>query len=566
MNLVLKSAIVLQLLASTALAQQADAIYSGGNILTMNDAQPVVEAVAIKDGEILAVGDLAGLLADHGGEGVEAIDLDGATMMPGFIDPHSHFINSLAMGTQVNVSAPPVGPASTPDEIVATLVAYVAENPVKDGDTLLAYGYDDTLMPEGDPLTRDQLDAAFPDTPVMVQHVSLHGAVLNSAAFEAVGYDENTETPEGGIILRREGSNEPLGLVMETAWIPLVLVFPTPGPDELAEQIKAGQMIYAEAGVTTAHEGATSAAQVATLQGAAADGALFIDIVAYPFITELDAILADNPAEDWRVYNNRLKLGGCKATTDGSPQGRTALFTTPYLQGGPAGEENWVGEPTFPQDMLNKMVKTCYDLGLPMNLHANGDGAIDMVLAAHEFAAGDDLDADRRTTVIHSQFVRQDQLEKYVEYNILASFYTEHTFFFSAAHLVNRGEEQTARISPMRDAIDMGIHVTNHTDFNVVPIDQLLVVETAVTRKDRNGDVIGPEQRITPLEALKAVTINAAYQYFEEDSKGSIEVGKLADFVVLGASPLDVAPDDISEIEVLQTIKEGQTIYSAAED
>jgi len=209
--------------------------------------------------------------------------------------------------------------------------------------------------------------------------------------------------------------------------------------------------------------------------------------------------------------------------------------------------------------------KTCYDLGVQTFIHTNGDATIDLAIAAHEMAAADDLDADRRTVLVHSQFVRRDQLDKFAAYKFIPSFYTEHTFFFSAAHIANRGQEQASYISPMRDAIDLGIKPTNHTDFNVVPIDQMFVLWSAVTRKDRNGDVLGPQQRITPYEALQAITINAAYQAFEEDSKGSIEVGKLADLVVLDGNPLTVEADAIKDISVLRTIKEGTTIFDAAQ-
>ena len=352
---------------------------------------------------------------------------------------------------------------------------------------------------------------------------------------------------------------------METAFLPIFANLPVPTPEQELEQVKAGQMIYAAAGVTTAQEGATHAAQVAVLQRAAQAGALFIDVVAYPFITDMEPVLADNPPETFGTYNNGLKLGGIKITMDGSPQGRTAYFTTPYLTGGPSGEQDWCGEPSFPQEFFNEALKKCYDLGLQVTFHANGDAAIDMILEGHAYAAGDDPSADRRSTVIHSQFVRPDQLRKYVEYNLVPSLYTEHTFYFADAHIANRGIEQASYISPMRDAIDLGLRPTNHTDFNVVPIDQLFVVWSAVNRTRRDGEVIGADQRVTPHEALRAITIDAAHQYFEEDRKGSITTGKLADFVILDADPTSVAPHAIRDITVIETIKAGTTIYRKAD-
>ena len=185
-----------------------------------------------------------------------------------------------------------------------------------------------------------------------------------------------------------------------------------------------------------------------------------------------------------------------------------------------------------------------------------------MLVRAHESAAAGSLDKDRRTTIIHSQFARPDQLDKYVAFKMIPSMFTEHTFYFGDTHVRQRGKEQAHFLSPMRAAIDKGLKPTNHTDFNVSPIDQMVVVWTAVNRVSRGGEVIGPDQRITPLEALKAITINVAYQYFEEKTKGSIEAGKLADLVILDKNPLKVDPMAIKDIKVVETIKNGKTIYA----
>jgi hypothetical protein len=495
------------------------------------------------------------------GNGHQMIDLNGKTLMPSFIDPHSHFINSLGMSTQANCSPSPVGEADNVAGVVKALQNLQSEKNIPDGKLIMGYGYDDTVMPEGKLLNRDDLDEAFPNNPVMVMHVSLHGAVLNSKALEQFGFSEKTETPPGGIIVRKPGTNKPYGLIMETAFLPIFSQLPKPTEEELLQQIKDGQMIYAAAGVTTAQDGAAHLGDIQIVQKGADNKSLFIDVVSYPFITEFDTIFKLYSADDFGKYNNRFKLGGIKITIDGSPQGRTALFTTPYLTGGPSGEENWLGESTFSQDEVNQMLKNVYDKGLQSTFHANGDGAIDMCIKAHEFASNGNPTKERRTTIIHSQFVRPDQLDKYVEYNMIPSLYTEHTFFFADAHIKNRGLEQASFISPMKTAISKGLKPTNHTDFNVAPIDQMMVVWTAVNRVSRNGEVIGADERISPYQALKAITINAAYQYFEEAKKGTLENGKLADLVILDNNPLKVDPMKIKEIKVLETIKEGETIY-----
>lgn len=545
------------------MTEAADVIYAGGNIVTIDDRNPSATALAVRAGRITAVGDRDDVVEGQQGPGTRMVDLDGATLLPGFLDPHSHYINSLTVANQVNVFAPPAGPGADVEAIVASLRSFRDSQRVPPGEMIVAYGYDDTLMPGGRTLHKDDLDIDFPANPVLVGHVSMHGAVLNSAAMRMFGITADTVTPAGGVIVRKEGSTEPDGLVMETAFLPIFAAMPKPTPSQEIAWSKAGQMLYAAAGITTAHEGATHAADVELIYRAAEGGATLIDVVAYPFILELDEVLQRHPPETFGSYRNRVKLGGVKVTLDGSPQGRTAYFTTPYLTDGPDGQHNWCGELGFSQETVNGWFKKVYDLGLPLDIHANGDAAIDVALAAHEFAGADDLGKDRLTVMVHSQFVRRDQLRRYVEYRITPSFFTPHTFYFGDAHVRLRGKTQADFLSPMRAAIDLGLHPTNHTDFVVTPLDQMFVVWTAVNRISRSGDTIGADQRVTALEAVKAITINAARQYREADTKGSLEVGKLADLVVLDDNPLTVDPMTIKDISVVETIKEGSTVYRA---
>jgi hypothetical protein len=541
----------------------ADTIYTGGDIITVDDAQPAVEAVAVADGRILAVGARSEIDRAYKGPNTTVVDLAGRTLVPGFLDPHSHYISSLTVANQVNVYAPPAGPGRDIPSIVAALKGFRDEHRVPKGALIQAYGYDENAMPNGVGLGRDDLDVDFPDNPVMVGHVSMHGAVLNSAAMKQYGISAKTKTPPGGIILRKPGSNEPAGLLMETAYLPIFASLPRPNAEQEVAWSRAGQMLYASFGVTTAQEGATHAPELALMQRAAAGGANVIDVIAYPFVTDFDVVLEKNPPGTWGKYVNRLKIGGAKITLDGSPQGKTAYFAAPYLTGGPGGEKNWRGEPGLPEDEVKAFVKRVYDLGLPLNLHANGDAAIDMLLRAHEYAAAGDLAKQRHVTVIHSQFVRADQLDKFVAYSITPSLFTSHTYYFGDTHVRNRGKQQAFFLSPMRAAIDKGLRPTNHTDFVVAPLDQMFVIWTAVNRISRGGVVIGPDQRVTPMEALKAITINAAYQYAEEGSKGSLEPGKLADLVILDGNPLKADPMTIKDIRVVETIKEGRSIYKA---
>ena len=549
---------------TVAATPNADTIYHNGSILTMAGKEPVyVEALAVKDGKIVFTGAKDEALAMKA-EGTKVVDLDGKALLPGFLDAHSHYINSLLVANQCKLYAPPSGPGKDVPSIIATLKQYAAERKIPKGEMIMGYGYDDTVMPGGRLLNRGDLDEAFPDNPVRVDHVSMHGGVMNSLALKRYGISAATKTPPGGVIVRKPGSEEPWGLIMETAFLP---VFEQAEPMSAQQELDwtlAGQMLFAEAGVTTAHEGATHLPQFQTMKRAADAGANIIDVVAYPFVTAVDKGLAGFPVTEWGKYHNRFKVGGVKITLDGSPQGRTALFTTPYLTGGPGGEKDWQGEPTFPPDFANKMFKKVYDMNVPLTAHCNGDAAIDLFLNAYEFARAGDYSRPWNVTTIHTQFLRKDQIPKFVAYKVRPSFYTLHTFYFAEAHLANRGKEQAMYISPMRDAIDAGLRPTNHTDFVVAPLDQMMMLWSAVNRISRAGAEIGLDQRVTPFEGLKAMTEWVAEEYDEQATKGTLEVGKLADLVILDKDPLKVEPMAIKDIKVVETIKEGVTIYPAA--
>jgi len=363
--------------------------------------------------------------------------------------------------------------------------------------------------------------------------------------------------------VRKPGTEEPWGLIMETAFLPVFEQAETMTAQQEIEWSKAGQMLYAAAGITTAQEGATHLPQFETLKRVSDAGANIIDIVAFPFITDVDKVVAEFPVTEWGKYKDHFKVGGVKITMDGSPQGRTAFFTTPYLTGGPGGETDWRGEPTFPQELANTMVQKVYEMNVPLLVHCNGDAAIDAFLTAYEFARAGDYRRTWNVTTIHTQFLRKDQIPKFVQYKIRPSFYTLHTYYFAEAHIANRGKEQAMYISPMRDAIDAGLHPTDHTDFVVAPLDQMMMLWSAVNRISRAGAEIGPSQRVTAFEGLKSMTEWVAEQYDEQATKGTLEAGKLADLVILDQDPLKVQATAIKDIKILETIKEGKTIYPA---
>jgi predicted amidohydrolase YtcJ len=539
-------------------ALAADTIFKGGTIVTIDPDQPVAEAVAVKDGKIIAIGNAADVGKFLGAQ-TQSIDLAGAALLPGFIDAHSHFSLAAGAASWANVSGFPVGKMTSIADVLGAMQALQQRNSVAPGEWLIGYGYDADTLSDGRHITRDDLDAVFPDNPVLLIHVSFHGGVLNSKAFAAVGYDENTPTPEGGVIVRRENSNEPLGLLMETAWFPALASLPAPSGESRFANIIKTQQHYAANGVTTAQDGLVSSKDFSLLKAASARGDLFLDLVALGSLAEIPHFAAEYG--QYSDYKDGLKLGGIKIISDGSPQGKTAFFSQPYLTGGPGGEQNWRGEPMLPPEQLSPILAAVYTAGMQAYVHANADAAVDMLLDAHGKLL-EQAGADSRTVIIHSQFIRPDQLEAYARYGMVPAFFTNHAYFWGDVHVENLGEERAHYLSPMQSAANLGLHFTNHSDYMVTPLSPLFTVWSAVNRVSRSGQVIGAQERISPAQALKAITLDAAWQYREEHLKGSISVGKLADFVVLDASPLAVDPIKIKDIEVLATYKEGRRIYA----
>lgn len=555
------------------MASAADLIFHNGTILTMVDARPEVAAVAVADGRIVAAGEQADVMA-YRAAGTKLVDLKGATLMPSFIDAHGHFMAAPQLTTWANVSGEPVGPVRNIPDVIAVLKAHKARFNPKPGEWIIGYGYDVGSLAEGRQMTRDDLDPSFPDNPVMLIHSSSHGCVLNSAGFKAVGVDASTKTPPGGVILRKPGSQEPEGLLMETAFLPIFVKMPQPSEADMMAVLDESQQVYASVGVTTCQDGATSAHDLAFMKKAAQEGRFYLDIVSLPLFVEVPALVkeyfpgfntANGPVPKEAVsafgtYRNRLKLGGIKFVVDGSPQGKTAFWTKPLLTPGPGGEENWRGEPSLPPEVLNKAVAACIAEGIQLFAHCNGDAAIDMMIDALR-PTGSKAGDDRRSIIIHSQCMRPDQLDTYVEMGLSPSFFTAHTFFWGDVHLENLGEERAFFISPMKSAQEKGIRFSNHNDYSVTPIEPMRMTQTAVGRLSRKGVVIGPSERVDCWTALKAITIDAAWQIREDGLKGSIENGKLADLVILDANPMTTPVEKMTGIKVVETFKEGRSVY-----
>jgi predicted amidohydrolase YtcJ len=540
-------------------------VYSGGDILTLAGEKPeYAEAIVVRNGRITFVGARSGALA-AAGPGAKTVDLAGRTLLPGFIDGHSHLMNYAVSLTQANLNPAPIGKVASISDIVAELAA-LKERLKGDGSTvLIGQGYDQDFLAEKRHPTAAELDAAFPTNPVIIVHASGHMLVANSAAMKLANISADTPDPSGGVILRKPGSREPLGLVQETGMVAFTPLLRAPrAPEATLDLIRRAVAHYASFGVTTAAEHLLMPADFPDLEAAAGKGLLSIDVVAAPIYLAADELIGTGKLK-WGTYRNGLKYAGIKLALDGSPQGKTAFLTKPYLTPVPGCTKNCRGFPNMTQDEVNRLMLLAYRNHVQVLAHCNGDGAIDMMIAGHKFAEKElnEPGVDRRTVVIHSQIVRPDQLRAYRNLGLVPSFFTNHVYYWGETHLANLGPTRAGFISPLKSALDLGVPATNHTDNIVTPVDPLFLLWTSVSRVTRSGKVLGPSERVTPYEGLRALTANGAHEYFEEADKGSIEVGKLADLVVLDRNPLKADTDTIRDIRVLSTIKAGDVIYSA---
>ena len=537
-------------------------VYAGGDIITMNDAHPTAQAVAVRDGRILAMGSLAEVKR-KAGSGARMVDLNGHALLPGFVDSHSHMSLTGGKLAFANMSPKPAGPIASIEDIKREFRHWMQTHPLKPGQPLVGMGYDHSQLKEHRHPTRHDLDEISKDIPIVLIHFSGHQAVLNSRALELVGYDANTPDPEGGRILREKDGRTPNGIVQETAWIPIKLKVFAATYEEKKARIEKALSLYMSHGFTTAQDAAiTDQEMIDAYRHLGRDGDLKIDVVGMPYEKFADKLLA-NYAQD-RRYHNHFRLAGVKLVLDGGSPGRSAYLREPYYKQMP-GEKNFRGVAFYPnQADVDALVARFYRNGWQTFIHALGDAAVDQALHAIEAAEKKYPGKDRRTQLIHLQLFHPDQMEKARRLSVTATFQTTHVFYFGDFHREETfGPKRAEKICPAATAWKKGLSVTIHHDSPIHPPDQIMLIWIAVNRVTRSGHLLGPDERLTVMQALKASTINAAYQLFEEKEKGSIEPGKLADFVVLSANPLKVAPMNIRGIRVLETIKEGRTVYKA---
>ncbi len=531
-------------------------VYFNGTVLTMDEEMPQAGTVIVENGKIVRMEDSASggcsqsdPHADSSAvDGVRFVDLKGAVMLPAFLDPHSHFSGYASSQLQV-----PLEEAVNFGEIADKIRNYIAANHIPAGEWVVGKSYDHNNLEEQAHPDAALLDSAAPDNPVVISHQSGHMGVFNTLALKLLSVTAQTESPEGGLIAKRDGI--PTGYMEENAFVQYQQKVPMSSPEDLVKAYLTVQEKYASYGITTIQEGMLPSQLVPLYQMLMQKKMLKLDVVGYADAKEASSILAALPENRCR-YQNHFKLGGIKIFLDGSPQGRTAWMRSPY-----EGSTDYRGYNTLTDEQVEAFVRFAAQKNLQILAHCNGDAAAAQYLSACSRIEAEGLPLKEvRPVLIHGQLLGTDQLPAMKRLGLIPSFFAAHVYYWGDTHIKNFGIARASHISPAASALAAGVPFTFHQDTPVIEPNMLETVWCSVNRLTKKGVKLDAEA-IPVKEALKAVTINAAYQYFEENEKGSIRPGKRADFVILDQNPLTVPPMKLKDIKVLQTVKDGEIIY-----
>lgn len=545
----------------------ADRIFHNANILTMSfknghDEMSIANAVAVKDGRIIALtDDISEYPENWVGQNTQISDLNGLTLMPGFVQSHAHFNLIVLKKMTVNLAPPPDGGVANLTTLKNALSTAAQKIPA--GYPIMGIGYDDTVMEEKRHPTRDDLDAVSTEHPIIIMHISFHIAVMNSKALEMAGIDAETPDPEGGHIQREPNSNRPNGVLEEAAINVIGKMLPQPSPQQVFKTYDVVVQDLLALGYTTIVEHASDSAMEKGFEAYFASRDVPVDMIAYRRVLPDTEPLASQMANMTREDINGFKLGGIKILLDGSIQGYTGHLSQPYHVTPASKDVSYRGYPHLPPEKFNNMLMQAYADDIPLLVHTNGDAAIDVLLDGLEKANTAYPDNSLRPVSIHAQTMRQDQLDRAKELSLIPSFFVDHVYFWGDRHRdIFLGPERAAKISPVGSAEDRHLIYTIHDDAPVVSADPFRTLWVAVARLTSSGEKLGADEAITRQQALKALTINSAYQHYIETHKGSIEVGKKADMIILDGNPLTVAEAELRHIKVLETVKDGETVYT----
>ena len=525
----------------------AETIVRNANVITVDSRRPRAQALAMRGGRFVAVGRNEDVDALKG-PGTAVLDLEGATVVPGFIDAHIHVLSS---GMR-HIMAADCALGSVA-QVQDALRERARQTPA--GEWVQGFKYDDTKTAEARFLTRDDLDPVTNDHPVFVSHRAGHVYSLNTRGLEAAGLHAETPDPPGGMLGRDPATGALTGILYSRAAELVQHLLPRVTPEVRYEGLGLITSMFVQAGLTSVHDAMVTSDQFSTYQEAWAKDDLPLRIYALMhrdhFAALRDAGVRTGFGDD------RLRVGGIKLVADGAIATRTAHLSQPYI-----GSDDDCGILAMSPPEMEEWAMAVHRAGFQVCVHANGDVTIDMVLTAYEKAQAAFPREGIRHRLEHCTVVNPDLLRRMKALGCVATPFCTYVYYHGEK-LPFYGEERASWMFAQRSFLDAGIISTGATDYPPGPFEPLLGIQSCVTRADSTGRVWGPEQRVSVEEALRLYTLHGAYASFEEKEKGSIEVGKLADLVVLGADPAAVNPLAIKDISVLRTVVGGRTVYEA---
>ena len=531
-------------------------VYHNGNILTMKgDEASYAKAIEVRDNTIMKVAyteeDKKSLVNNVY---AEIVDLKGKTLMPSFIDAHSHMVRFAQSLTTVDLTG-----STNMLDIAQKITNYIEVNKLKPDAWVVGFGYDNNLLPNKKNPDRDDLDKISTTHPIFITHASGHVGAMNSKALEEFGVNENTPDIPGGVIERYPNSRKPTGYMEEAAFMHYAQSIKFSFTDEdLMNFINQAEDVYLGYGITTAQDALISTAEFPLINNMITNNRFRIDVIGFIDLKNSYSLAKTN-INMIGNYNNRFKIGGYKIFLDGSPQAKTAWLEQPYV----SGPARYRGYGIYSNSDVEKFVETALDDKMQLQAHCNGDAAADQYINAFSnVMIKRNTTNNYRAVLVHSQIIREEQYTSMSNLNIIPSIFVAHVYYWGDVHLANLGMERASQISASKTALNNNLAFTYHQDTPVIKPNMLETIWCAVNRITRDGVLLGENQKVNPYEALKAITINAAYQNKEEDIKGTIEEGKLADLVILSDNPITCDPMKIKDIEVLETIKEGKTLYT----
>ncbi len=530
-------------------------ILFNANIITMDAAGTTASAVSLRNGVIELLGSDEQIKSTATWY-TSLRDMRGKTILPGFVDAHSHFPSSGVTEVTLDLSSPPLGTIQNLDQLYAAVETAV--NGLDPGRWLIGFNYDQASLQEGRHPNRAELDRISRHHPVYLYHSSGHMGVANTQALQQL------EIPDAGL--------NSSGLLVEKAAPSLSRLLSELGLSELVRVFFSARDEYLRHGVTTVVNGATDPSLHRLLYGMSLTPLMPLRAVVSPRWDaggpfDKPGSLAQRSRAEPDAFgffsNRKFFIGPVKITVDGSPQGYTAWLQEPYSRIPPGLAPDYRGVPLFGQKALEQALRDLARQGLQVAMHGNGDAAIERILLAVE-SLGLDEAADQRPILVHAQTATHDQVKRMKQLGVVPTFFPAHVFYWGDWHSTQTlGPERAQNISPTGWAVEESLRFTIHSDAPVTPMRPLQLAQQAVQRITGSGRLLGPRQRLSMSQALRALTIDAAWQHFLDAGLGSIEVGKWADLVVLSHDPL--LSDDTQGISVLETLVAGRTVYSATE-